>query len=685
MLNQLSIDLLELVSRRSDIDLDEAAVVLETNKKRLISEVDKINPLLLNQLNVEIAIEKNKFSLPKNFKERWLMCRLDLSREDIFLVEDRSSVIIIYSFLNAEFVSNYHLQDLLGLSKNSILTEVKKVRDICQKVGLSYEYNRSKGYHFDGDEFSIVTLVEDHLNQLLLSSIGEWVLDIILFNSEIDSDFNWYQTEFENIMSEEAISIVPSRKKALIWLFYILAIRKRIVSSEWQTQFSESSLESVVGLSNRVATLFFKIYDSPELLFISSRILGSLDGMPFTKVGSINLEELTTAIVKDVSNLIGVTFAEDKAIFQSLLQHVGPAYIRIKYAIPLDFPFSNEITMQYGALFSQVKRALVPLFKKAGLSISDEEISLFTVHFGGYLNKHSIQYKPTRALVVCPNGISSSLILTSTLEKLFPKFEFKKSHQISEIKHLATDEFDLIFSTTAFITDKPLYVVKPILDYVESQLLIREVSKDFEAVGNQLLYKLEDIITTIDKYADIRDVEGLKSGLMAILDNEKTSLKGGPTLSSLLKEEFISFSEEQLTWQEAIKVASQPLVEQGNIDVSYIQAMIDSAIKSGPYMVLAPGVAVPHARPETGVNKLGISLLSCFQPVDFSMNDDVNEENQVSLIFILAAEDNTNHLTALQQLSMILEDDENIEQLKRCQTSSDMFDAINKIIEKGDN
>lgn len=684
MLNQLSIDLLELVSRRSDIDLDEAAIVLETNKKRLVSEVERINPVLLNQLNLEIVIEKNKFSLPKDFKERWLMCRLDLSRDDIFLVEDRTSVIIIYTFLNGEFISNYHLQELLGLSKNSILSEVKKVKDACLAAGVTYDYSRSKGYHLVGDEFSIVNVVEDHLNQLLLSSIGEWVLEIILVNSQIDSKFGYYQRAFEDLVSEEEISIVPSRKRALVWLFYVVSIRKSLVKEKWQTDFSEKSLDSVELISNRLAGLFFECYSQDELLFVSSRILGSLDGMPFTHVGEVNLEQLTYQIIQDVANLIGVTFSEHEAIYQSLRQHVGPAYFRIKYHIPLNFPFSSEITMQYGPLFYQVKRALGPLFEDIGLTISDEEISLFTVHFGGYLNKHQLQYKPIKALVVCPNGISSSLILTSTLEKLFPKFEFKKSHQIADVQDLATEEFDLIFSTTAFKTAKPLYVVKPILDYVESQLLIREVSQDFESVGSHSGYRIDDIMATIEKHAEIKEVELLRNDLVKLLDNQKTSLKGGPTLSSLLREECIQFSDDQLTWQEAITLASQPLIKSQQIEHSYIQAMIDSVEKSGPYMVLAPGVAVPHARPETGVNQLGMSLLSCQTPVDFSLGESSNEDNQVSLIFVLAAEDNTNHLTALQQLSMILEDDDNIEALKRCQSSTDMLNTINQIIEKGD-
>lgn len=62
-------------------------------------------------------------------------------------------------------------------------------------------------------------------------------------------------------------------------------------------------------------------------------------------------------------------------------------------------------------------------------------------------------------------------------------------------------------------------------------------------------------------------------------------------------------------WKEAITLAAKPLVEDGSVENSYIDAMIANVNKFGTYIVIAPKVAMPHSRPEDGVNKNCVSLL----------------------------------------------------------------------------
>ncbi|CAM3747133.1 Mannitol-specific cryptic phosphotransferase enzyme IIA component [Klebsiella quasivariicola] len=50
------------------------------------------------------------------------------------------------------------------------------------------------------------------------------------------------------------------------------------------------------------------------------------------------------------------------------------------------------------------------------------------------------------------------------------------------------------------------------------------------------------------------------------------------------------------TWENAIRLAAEPLLAQ-----EYITAILKSHEEIGPYYVLAPGLAMPHARPEQGV------------------------------------------------------------------------------------
>lgn len=108
------------------------------------------------------------------------------------------------------------------------------------------------------------------------------------------------------------------------------------------------------------------------------------------------------------------------------------------------------------------------------------------------------------------------------------------------------------------------------------------------------------------------------------------------------------------SWEDAIQEAGKPLVEQGVIEQRYIQAMIQSVYKNGPYMIIMPKIALAHARPEDGVISNGISFCKLNTPVEFP------ENNMVDIIVVLAANENSSHLELMSELADLLVDDEKI-------------------------
>ncbi|MDE3839130.1 PTS lactose transporter subunit IIA [Bacillus methanolicus] len=131
-------------------------------------------------------------------------------------------------------------------------------------------------------------------------------------------------------------------------------------------------------------------------------------------------------------------------------------------------------------------------------------------------------------------------------------------------------------------------------------------------------------------------------------------------LSNLLKKETIQFADQLSDWEEAIKEAAKPLLLKGVIEPSYVDAMINNVKTMGPYIIIGQEIAIPHARPEMGVNKVGMSFLKLEQPVHF-LNDN---KYPVSLLFCIAAIDNSTHLKALSQLTKLLSKKENVQKLK---------------------
>lgn len=122
-------------------------------------------------------------------------------------------------------------------------------------------------------------------------------------------------------------------------------------------------------------------------------------------------------------------------------------------------------------------------------------------------------------------------------------------------------------------------------------------------------------------------------------------------------------------WEDAIIKASKSLLENKYIEKRYIDAMIESIKKLGFYVVLADLIAMPHARPENGVLKTGVSLLKINNAVKFG-------ENNIKFVFILAAINSDSHIDTIAELMEIFQDDEKIRKLELAKNKEEILNII---------
>jgi len=112
-------------------------------------------------------------------------------------------------------------------------------------------------------------------------------------------------------------------------------------------------------------------------------------------------------------------------------------------------------------------------------------------------------------------------------------------------------------------------------------------------------------------------------------------------------------------WKEAVRVSGKMLVDSGSVEEQYIEAMIETVKTLGPYIVIAPGVALPHARPEDGVIEPCMSLITLETPVNFG-----NEHNDpVKLIVSFGTIDHKAHVQAITKLARIIGDSKKLDSL----------------------
>lgn len=132
----------------------------------------------------------------------------------------------------------------------------------------------------------------------------------------------------------------------------------------------------------------------------------------------------------------------------------------------------------------------------------------------------------------------------------------------------------------------------------------------------------------------------------------------------------INVVHEVSTWEQAIKIAATPLREGGFIREEYICAMIENVVNNGPYIVIMPGLAIPHARPEHGVIKTGMSLLKLSKSVKFP------EDKDVQLVIVLAANDANTHLELISELTDLLLKDDSMENLFSSKSAEEVIRCL---------
>ncbi|MEQ1962608.1 PTS sugar transporter subunit IIA [Xenorhabdus khoisanae] len=143
-------------------------------------------------------------------------------------------------------------------------------------------------------------------------------------------------------------------------------------------------------------------------------------------------------------------------------------------------------------------------------------------------------------------------------------------------------------------------------------------------------------------------------------------------LKTLLTSDVIQWFSCAKDWREAIAIACQPLIDNGAIEPSYIEAIYRSHEEIGPYYVVGPGIAIPHARPEQGANRLALSLTVFHQGVAFG-----SESNDpIKLLIVFATTNSNSHIEVLAELAELFDDQQEINQLMHSSSRDEIFSIV---------
>lgn len=541
---------------------------------------------------------------------------------------------------------------------------------------LKLIYSRQLGYTLRGKEQDKHRMAIKIITDLIQSANGRWALDYILSEWDYKVSYELLEQKVTDYYQTFQMTPILDRlKECLYIIIFILSRYQRpvVIRIEDNRTPSSKEIEDLISLVANEVKQEEKVdleLTDPQQNYLRLLLSGSFEGDQDSD--DYYFSELTLEIINQLEGISLLRFEDKGAMLATMKRHLIPAYYRLQFGLSSSNDYAYRIKQDYPELFTMVRQALQPLEREVGYPIPSSEIAYFVLHFGGYLHQQkSVVESKYRAVIICPNGVSSSLIIKENLKILFPQLSFQGISRVDQLDGIDPNDYDMIFSTIILDRKKPCYLVPMIMTEEQSFQLVDLVCQDFPNLADEDL-EVEKILTTIKHYATVTKEKELRIALRKILKQDLLRKDVRPLLHELITEQTYQTSSQKLDWKEAIKLAAQPLLDQGKITDHYPQAMIEKVEEFGPFINLGKGIAIPHARPEDGVVDVGMSMLVLEQPI--YLLDDPKQE--IHLLICIAAVDNETHLKALSQLTTILRDNEHVKVL----LASRNYQEIKKII-----
>ena len=345
----------------------------------------------------------------------------------------------------------------------------------------------------------------------------------------------------------------------------------------------------------------------------------------------------------------------------------------------MENPIKEELINSYPQLYEIIGRVLKEELDSDIIVESEDEIAYILLHFATAIYRR--QQNANRladVVVVCATGSGTAELVTAGLRRSL-RLNIVGTVAEHRLEHfLKKQECDLIISTVP-IKGRSHVRVSPLLwrdDIVRISKKLLDLGFDIEkpvwnsAEVSETAVQLEYLL---QNYAGREQEDMLIDKLRILAQNRKTE-KGEQRymLSELLNEESIRLDITCTDWKDSVKKSGEVLIRKGDITEDYVQAVIDNVTEAGPYIVIAKGVALPHATNKVGVLHTSMCFVRLAEPVNFG-----NKSNDpVKYIFMLATIDSDSHLGALQDLAEFLDREEFMSVLDKAETPSDVIEYI---------
>jgi mannitol operon transcriptional antiterminator len=657
------------------------ATDFRVSQRTIRKEVLEANTWLSSKYLPEIITIRNKgfFLKLSTDDQKKLRAALAELKEEVLNRKERTFALLLAIAYGQNPVYLNRKEAEFQISKSTMDEDMRRFRADLLKYGIEVVSYGKQGLVYTGPERSIRTMIYDFVKQNL--GMVDFSGSEELKTTSSQKIFHQYFPLAEIKKLDEIYSSTISK-----WADEIYKNQILLFTLIWLHRVKKRELISAVSWKNQP-------FEDHRFVHFIEEIINcfQLEAVPqvernyirftietFNTRDTANLAEwvqaqlLTIQLIQFVEAETHIPFhLKEETLYESLYKHMVALMVRIKNEVQVVNPLKENIRTSYYPIYCAVARFIPTIEEVVGGQVIEDELTFLVIHFSTIASaiNRDLTYI-YKSVVVCNHGMATGNLLAENLKAKFPQIEVIAVLSSKEVDLIDKLDVDLVFSTFKVeYQNKPLLVIDPILTdanrpIVENFLSNNHELQRLEPNGSESTELLTRILSIVEESGGRVD-QSIYSKLEALfvsnhLEINKREIQ--PMLKDILTDSSIMIKEKVSTWQESIELVAKPLIKANVIEKRYVKAMIHSVEEYGPYIVIGKHLALAHARPEDGVNKLGISVATIDTPINFGHSD----MDPVKIIFCLAAVDAYSHLNIMKELIELINDEPKLNQLIEC-------------------
>ena len=664
------------------ISIQDLAEMFKVSSRTIRYDIEQINdylkenhlqPLNLGKqgvINTQADITKARESLSEegfySFK---------LSREERVCF---SAVMMICS---DDYITLSEIADQLFVSRSTIIQDLEHIKSFFRERHLYVLSHSNKGLLLEGREIDKRNLLIDmiqsensifkaepifqHLTQCLSKNLKIDLEDI----SMIEKIINEAEHIYGRFLTDQ--SFVQLRN-----YFQLSLYRLRKAHYAEYGDDKNSKWDMAKGMIDQIQQFIVKEIPDTEIYYVAS----VLNRMKYIKKTTSNkeivkMQVITRNFIEKISKDIHRNLQGDYIFYENLINHLESTFSTLGDRFAIN-SVVDEILQRYPEVKQATERNVYVFEEYVGRKLSEEEIAYIVVHICAAIERNKNETVRYSVVLVCNGGIGTSQLLLARLEKFFhlDVIDIIPAH---DIENMNMDDVDAVISTISLEGKGIEYIqVDPLLTDEDCIRVGEKLSKIHPKVSEKetISEENQDSLKSLETIKDIleEDEEEIAIGKIKSVIESFFQKKEETTLSDLLPAQAIQIGVECSDWKGAIEASAKYLLKNGAINENYIKAMIKNVMENGPYIVVAPGFALPHEALNAGASKVGMSLIRLKTPVPFGKK----EMDPIEWVCCLSAINKETHLKAMFQLVNLFYNQSFRKQIKECKTGEEIYKII---------